>query len=241
MIYATSDLHGTSLEDFKKLLNKAGFGKNVDDFLFILGDVVDRQNDGGIEILKWLLEQPNAQIILGNHEAALLSCDFVFEEITNESINNFTQEKMQLLNNYIQNGGDVTLKALRSLMQTEPDTVCDILDYLRDAPLYETVSIGDGKDFSQDFLLVHSGLENFSPNKDIKDYAPDELLWARPDIKQEYFHDLKTVFGHTPTVYYGGEYKGKILRTKTWVDIDTSDTTPTVLCLDTMQEFRLED
>ena len=40
--------------------------------------------------------------------------------------------------NYTQNGGAVTLKALRGLMQTEPDTLADSLDYLRDAPVYET-------------------------------------------------------------------------------------------------------
>ena len=72
------------------------------------------------------------------HEAMLLSCDFVFEEITNESIENFTKEKIELLMNYTQNGGAVTLKALRGLMQTEPDTLADSLDYSRDAPVYET-------------------------------------------------------------------------------------------------------
>ena len=161
-IYVTSDLHGLPLADLKRLLNMVNF--NDDDWLFILGDVIDRQNDGGIEILKWLLEQPNAQLILGNHEAMLLSCDFVFEEITDESIGNFTKEKMELLMNYTQNGGDVTLKTLRSLLQTEPDTLTDILDYLRDAPVYETVSVGN-----KDFLLVHSGLDNFSKNKKLAD------------------------------------------------------------------------
>ena len=52
MIYAISDLHGLKLETLKALLKKANFSEN--DWLFILGDVVDRQNDGGVEILKWL-------------------------------------------------------------------------------------------------------------------------------------------------------------------------------------------
>lgn len=91
-IYVTSDIHGLPLADLKRLLNTVNFNNN--DWLYILGDVIDRQNDGGIEILKWLLEQPNAQLILGNHEAMLLSCAFVFEEITDESIENFTKEKI---------------------------------------------------------------------------------------------------------------------------------------------------
>ena len=105
-VYVISDLHGLELAQLKKLLQKAGFGP--DDWLYILGDVVDRNGDGGVEVLCWLLEQPNAQLILGNHEAMLLSCAFVFDHITNESIQEITAEKIELLNNYIQNGGDVT-------------------------------------------------------------------------------------------------------------------------------------
>lgn len=112
MTYTISDLHGYSLTEFKKLLKKSEFSD--DDFLYILGDVIDRNGDGGVEMLCWLLEQPNVQLILGNHEAMLLSCAFVFDEITEESVANFTSEKMELLSNYMLNGGDVTLKALRA-------------------------------------------------------------------------------------------------------------------------------
>ena len=49
MIYVTSDLHGYPLKDFQRLLNKANFGE--DDFLFVLGDVIDRNGDGGVEML----------------------------------------------------------------------------------------------------------------------------------------------------------------------------------------------
>jgi len=234
-IYVTSDLHGLPLADLKRLLNMVNF--NDDDWLFILGDVIDRQNDGGIEILKWLLEQPNAQLILGYHEAMLLSCDFVFEEITDESIGNFTKEKMELLMNYTQNGGDVTLKTLRSFLQTEPDTLTDILDYLRDAPVYETVSVGN-----KDFLLVHSGLDNFDKNKKLADYTVDELIWAWPEITDEYFDDIITVFGHTPTMSYDHANKGKILKTKTWIDIDVGvpyGNSPVLLRLDDLKEFYL--
>lgn len=234
-VYVTSDLHGLPLADLKRLLNIVSF--NDGDWLFVLGDVIDRQNDGGIAILKWLLEQPNAQLILGNHEAMLLSCDFVFDEITDENIENFTKEKMELLMNYTHNGGDVTLKELRSLMQAEPDTLDDILDYLREAPIYETVNVGN-----KDFLLVHSGLDNFDKNKKLSDYAADELIWACPKITDEYFDDVITVFGHTPTMSYNHANKGKILKTKTWIDIDVGvpyGNSPALLRLDDLEEFYL--
>ena len=234
-IYVTSDLHGLSLNDLKALLNKVNFGDS--DWLYILGDVVDRQNDGGVEILKWLLEQPNVQLILGNHEAMLLSCDFVFNEITEQNLEAFTKEKMELLMNYMKNGGDVTLNALKSLLKTEPATVGEILEYLREAPLYETVYAG-----KKDFLLVHSGLDNFDKNKKLSEYSADDFIWAWPEITDEYYDDIITVFGHTPTMYYDHENKGKILHTKTWIDIDVGvpyGNSPAILRLDDLKEFYL--
>lgn len=84
MTYVISDLHGYPIEKLKTLLEKAGFCE--DDFLYILGDVIDRNGDGGVGILQWLLSQPNVQLILGNHEAMLLSCSFVLEQVTDEFV-----------------------------------------------------------------------------------------------------------------------------------------------------------
>ena len=235
MIYAISDLHGLELYKLKALLKKANFSDS--DWLFVLGDVIDRQNDGGVEILKWLLEQPNAELILGNHEAMLLSCGFVFEEITDESVQKFDKHKMGLLSNYMLNGGDVTLKALRDLRKQDPETLESILEYLKDAPLYETVSAG-----GKDFLLCHSGLDNFSPDKKISDYTADEFIWAWPELTDRYFDDVITVFGHTPTMSYGDKFKGKILKTDTWIDIDVGvpyGNTPALLRLDDLEEIYL--
>lgn len=136
-IYVTSDLHGMPLSKLRQLLKKVHFCGG--DWLYILGDVIDRENDGGVEILQWLLVQPNVQLLLGNHEAMLLSCDFLFETVTEESIARLSSEQMDLLMTYTQNGGDVTLTALRELAKESPETVEDILDYLRDAPLYDIV------------------------------------------------------------------------------------------------------
>lgn len=235
MTYVISDLHGYPLEKFKKLLRKAEFSDG--DFLYILGDVIDRNGDGGMEMLFWLLEQPNVQLILGNHEAMLLSCEFVLDEITEESINAMTKERLELLNNYMLNGGEVTLKALRELYKTSPDTVRDIFDYFHDAPLYEAVTAGN-----KDFLLVHSGIDNFDKRKKLSQYASDDFLWAWPSLDDEYFEDIITVFGHTPTMSFGKAYTGKILKTKTWIDIDVGagfGQEPVLLRLDDFKEFQL--
>lgn len=235
MIYVISDLHGYPLEKLKKLLEKAHFDEN--DFLYILGDVVDRNGDGGVEILTWLLSQPNVQLILGNHEAMLLACEFLFDEITEDSISSFDSEKMEILTNYQLNGGDVTLKALSKLNKASPEAVADILDYLHDAPLYEAVTAG-----GKDYFLVHSGIDDFEKGRKISEYPADAFIWAWPELEDEYFDDITTVFGHTPTKYYGEEYINKIIKTRTWIAIDMGAgdgvTEPVLLRLDDMAEFR---
>lgn len=186
-------------------------------------------------MLCWLLEQPNVQLILGNHEAMILSCAFVFEKITNESLQNVTPEKLELLNTYMQNGGDVTLRALQRLKESSPETMLYILDYLRGAPLYETVSTE-----KNDFLLVHAGLGHFDKDKKLSRYAADDFLWTWPELSDEYFDDVITVFGHTPTLVYGEEYTGKILKTRTWIAIDAGvayGQKPALLRLDDLKEF----
>ena len=237
MTYIISDLHGYSLEKFKKLLTKAGFGE--DDYLYILGDVIDRNGDGGIEMLQWLMYQYNIQMLLGNHEAALLSCAFLFDEVTEESIAAMDTEKMQLFAEWTANGGDITVRELGKLNKENPAAVADILDFLRDLPLYERVSAG-----GREFLLVHAGLGNFAPDKAIEDYTADDLIWHRPNIDERYFEDIYTIFGHTPTAVFGKEYEGEILFTDTWACIDTGvgyDNEPILLRIEDFKEFRNEE
>ena len=232
MIYVISDLHGYPMNKFTALLKKAGFSDN--DFLYIIGDIIDRNGDGGVSMMLWLIEQPNVQLILGNHEAMLLSCDFLFDEITEESINSFDTQKIYLLNTYMYNGGAVTIESLKKLSK---DQRISIIDYFRECPLYEALSVND-----KDYILVHSGFENFSSDRKLSDYTADELLWTRPDLSDRYFDDITTILGHTPTLYYGEEYRGRILRTDTWIDIDTGTgrgEEAVLLRLDAGMEFRL--
>jgi predicted phosphodiesterase len=232
LVYVISDLHGYPHSRFLRLLEKAGFTE--DDFLYILGDVIDRNGDGGVETLNWLLYQSNARLILGNHEAMLLGCSFVFEETDEDFEKKLNAEKLDMVRRYMADGGDATLKAMRELSR---DKLQDILKYLRDCPLYETLSIGD-----KDFILVHSGLDDFSPDKKMEDYTAEELLWAWPEITDAYYKDALSVMGHTPTLSYGDQYKDKIIRTDTWIDIDMGagfGREPVLLRLDDMAEFRL--
>lgn len=233
MIYVSSDWHGVSVEDIKRLLRQADFGK--DDFLFILGDVIDRGKHG-VDLIKYIMYEPNIELIRGNHEQMLLSCSFLFEEITDSSIAGLTADKMSLFSAWQMNGGEPTVSGLR---YESAETRNEILEYLSDTPLYDTVSVG-----GRDFLLVHGGLGNDGEFKSLKECQPDELLWSRPYIDTEYSRDFMTVLGHTPTHYYGSEYRGKILIRETWIDIDTGAAcglSPSLLRLDDMKAFYLSD
>ena len=231
MTYVISDIHGYPFEEVMALLQKAGFGD--DDFLFVLGDVIDRGDDG-VKMLQWMMAQPNVELVLGNHEVMLLSCDFIFDEITDSFLSELNAKKMSLLSIWQLNGAAPTLKELTSLSTAERK---NILEYLREASLYDSVTVN-----GQDYLLTHSGLGHFDEHKKIRDYARDDLLWNRPSIDTRYFDDITVIFGHTPTVKYGEQYAGKILKTDTWIDIDAgaaSGYSPALLCLDTMKEIYL--
>ncbi|MBQ8237345.1 MAG: metallophosphoesterase [Oscillospiraceae bacterium] len=232
MIYVTSDLHGFRPETFQALLARAGFSD--DDFLFILGDVIDR-GEHGAALLLWLTQQPNMQLILGNHEALLLACRFLFRAVNEDSLADLTGEHLLLLENWMQNGGSPTLAGFRKLLRDDPDLVEGILEYLEDAPLYETVETG-----GRQYVLVHSGLGNFRPDKDLDDYTAEELLMTRPTPDDAYWNGTTVVFGHTPTEYFSEASRGRAFRTPTWICIDTGAArcgTPMLLRLDDEREF----
>ena len=230
--YVTSDLHGMDPETFLKLLKQADFG--TEDWLYVLGDVIDR-GEHGIRLLTLLMNLPNAQLLPGNHEDMLLSCRWIFDEITDDLLDGLDDERMGKLSVWLANGAQPTLDALNKLNRLSPDRVADLFDYLEDAPLYETVSTED-----HDFLLVHAGLKDFAPDKKLSQYTRRDLLWTRPTLTDCYFKNAIVIFGHTPTAYYGDEHAGKILRTDTWIDIDTGGV-PALLRLDDLTEIYLEE
>lgn len=234
MIYVSSDLHGCNPADFQRLLDQAGFHEY--DFLFVLGDVIDRGN-WGAELLLWLTQQPNIQLILGNHEALMLTCSFLFDEVSEESLNNLTIKEIGLVQNWIHNGGGPTLKGLQRLLKSDPESVYGILDYLRDAPLYENLDLN-----GQRFILVHAGLGNFDSERSLSDYTPEELLLDRPSLSTNYDVDGRVIFGHTPSNQFGEEYAGRAIHTSSWSCIDTGVAqgyAPMILRLDDMKEFFL--
>ena len=106
-------------------------------------------------------------------------------------------------------------------------------------PLYKELEVNSRK-----FLLLHGGLDNFSPERPLEDYAADEILWCRPKPDKTYYSDRYVVFGHTPVqLLTDGKESGlaKIYRNGNAIDIDCGCVFPSgrlgCLCLDTMKEI----
>ena len=232
MIYATSDLHGYPLDSFLRLLETAGFGDS--DCLYVLGDVIDRNGDGGVAMLRWMMSRPNVRFILGNHENMMLFCVPWIDRINEDSIRSLSLEQMQHLLRWLRNGANPTIRSLQQLKKNLPGTFAELVEYVKRAPLYAEICVCERR-----FVLVHSGLGNFSPEKKLSGYEPDELLWHRPVADEAYFPDVMTILGHTPAGYLFGE-EGKMFRTDTWIDIDTGAAgggAPMLLRLDDLQPF----
>lgn len=165
----------------------------------------------------------------------LASCSFLFEEVTEKSLAKLTVDQMRLLETWVDNGALPTIAGLRKILRQDALLVEGILDYLQDAPLYECVEAGGNR-----FILVHSGLGNFHPNRPLDKYMPDELLWERPTPDTVYFPDATVIFGHTPTEFFGEQYRGRAIKTESWICIDTGaamGNSPMILRLDDGKEF----
>ena len=235
MIYAASDIHGYPLDSFLRLLEKAGFSPS--DRLYVIGDVIDRNGDGGVAMLRWMMRQENVELIRGNHESMMLECEFAMApDMDLANLRKVTLEQEYSLLRWHRNGCLVTLESLLKLREEAPEELKKLLDYVRSAPLYMELAAGGRR-----FVLLHGGLEGFEPEKGLDEYSEEEIVWTRPGPEERYWEDRLVILGHTPTQYFGE--KGRMFSTDTWLDINTGAAgggSPMLLRLDDLQEFYAE-
>lgn len=230
MTFVMSDIHG-EYEKFLEMLKRINLSS--DDTLYILGDVLDRGPHPIKTILK-MMSMVNIEFIIGNHEIMAIECmDFLLKEINIQTINDLNEEKMEKLLNWSYNGSITTLDEFGEL---DKDTRQDVLEYLKDSYVYKQLNVNGRK-----FLLVHGGLENFSPERDINSYALEELVWSRTDYQKQYFDDIFLVTGHTPTfTIKNHDNPGHIYTKNNHIAIDCGASiggTLGCICLDTFDEF----
>lgn len=229
MTYVMADIHG-EYKKFKEMLREIEFAS--DDNMFILGDIVDRGPEP-IALLKDLSTRLNIFCLLGNHEymmSRVLNGPLA-EEVTDENIASLTSDDLIAYQEWMDNGGDVTLKQYRQLDDEDREAVLDFIDEME---LFEAISIDEQK-----FILIHAGFSNFDKRRSLDSYAPEELIFERHDYDFEYFNSIYTIAGHTPTLELSG--KPEILKFGHNINIDCGATFEggrlACLCLDTMEEF----
>lgn len=172
-------------------------------------------------------------LLLGNHEAMLLDNSFLFEGDYIPAVLDLIGEKRKSYSIWLSNGG---LKTIDAMQQYTSAQTRYIIEFLEEVPLYKEIEV-NGKTY----ILVHSGLGSFEADKPLAEYTQYDLVWARPTIDTRYYDDGKIViFGHTPTVIFDSDYKGRPLFTDTWIDIDVGaglGLPPLILRLDDMMQF----
>ena len=229
--YVISDIHG-QYDMFVDLLEKIKL--KDEDTLYILGDVLDR-GPHPVTTLRKLMEMPNAICLVGNHEVMALEClEFLFSEITDASIEKLDEAMWDNLLTWQYNGSQSTIDEFKQL---DSEARHDVIDFIRELSVYEEVSVND-----KDYLLVHAGLGNYSPEKDIEDYSIHELIWVKADYDVRYYTDKYVITGHTPTQFIEDNPRpGYIYNRNNHIAIDCGAHIPggrlAALCLDTGEEL----
>ncbi|MBQ0065330.1 MAG: serine/threonine protein phosphatase [Firmicutes bacterium] len=232
MNYVISDIHGCK-QEFDAMLKKINYTQ--EDTLYILGDIIDRGKDG-IALLKELMFMDNVIPILGNHELyayTLLEKLYLIEEEYRSDL--MDPSFLKELEYWMMDGGDVTIESFKKL---DKESKCMIIEYLKEFLLWDIVETKNTT-----FLLVHAGLSNFSPERSLDSYTPEELVYERFDYEQPFFPEWTIISGHTPTMLLQPERPAKIFKYKNHRVIDCGCVFGgrlACLCLDTMEEYYVD-
>lgn len=187
MVYCISDIRG-DYDKFMEMFCKINLKRA--DTLYLLGNIIDGKD--GMKLLLDLMMRDNVYPIIGTHEYAALKClSWLAEHPNPDELSGIDPDTMQKMADWISIGGQETIAQFRKLTDEEREM---IIDYLSDFSLYEEVS-AEGKDF----VLVHAGINNFDPEKELDDYDIYELISESPDFSKTYFENKYLVSGHTPT------------------------------------------
>lgn len=181
MKYVTSDVHG-KLDRLKRLIETIEL--SVEDKLYIIGDLVDR-GDNPIETIEFVMNHPQIEVIMGNHDEMMLYSLKYEDEVQIER--------------WGRNGCEPTREGFEKRTLEEQEK---ILSFIENLPYFKII---DDK-----YLLVHAGFEPKRLFEEMKKASledglteqKDRLVWVRDDfIKNKGLDNLITIFGHSPRKY----------------------------------------
>ena len=211
MTYVISDIHGCYTE-FLELLDKIGFGD--EDELYVLGDAMDRGPEP-IKVIQDIMSRANVTYILGNHDDMMLqSLKKLAVDISEASLIDLSDDDFISYYHWLREGGAVTEEQFRQLSHEERR---DVLDFLECASAYEMI-----ENDSKLYILVHAGIQNFDPGKEMDEYNPSDFLWERMDYGKRYFPSdrIFLVTGHTPTIMIHEDQKPLVYQENGHIALD---------------------
>ena len=224
MTYVMSDIHGC-YDKYVKMLEKIYFSEG--DILYILGDVVDR-GQNGMKVLLNIAEHNNIILLMGNHDQeALLLLSQLYKLIEEE----VSDELLEAYQMWLADGGSSTVSEFLQLGVNEQ---IKILQEMKKALYYKEIVINDVK-----YLLAHTVPEK-EELKEIKSCDLEAFLLGEPEYEKQYFEDVIIITGHTPTHYIDKNFKGKIWRGKNHIAVDCGAVYGNSLgciCLETGEEY----
>ena len=228
MTFVVSNLYGR-LDKFEKLVNKINLKDS--DVLYVLGNIVDF-GEQSIELINDLSTRYQVYSVLGEHDykAYLLLSEFdrILREGGAPSVS-FSKEMIA----WAQNGGQATLEAFQ---KADADSKEGFLDYLSDLPVFEEVTLKNGKEF----ILTCRGIDNFDKNIDLYDYELDDFMNGYLDIEKTYFTDKTMVVGYLDYEHTPAGRAGKINAKNNNIALacDMSENDDVVcVCLETNDEY----
>ena len=167
-VFCCADLHGQGWA-WDAIKNRLA----PSDYLYFLGDAIDRGPDG-VRIMQEILDRPNTTYIQGNHEQMML-----------DGMHGYYDE-MSL---WIYNGGWSTQKVFSNMPDTDVES---LLQEVKALPFYAEYTNPDGIKI----IMTHSGY-----TFDMNDWY--KMVWDRTHYYDEGVIPANTliVHGHTPIPY----------------------------------------
>lgn len=192
MTYVMSDIHG-NVRRFESVMKQINL--QLDDTLYILGDVIDRYPDG-IKLLWRIMKMPNVKMLLGNHEYMMLQAIGDFKDTAEEKANHIRYALA--MSRWYRNGGEVTHNQIKHIRKSHR---AEIFQYLQQLPLNIDVEVNGIK-----YKLVHGSpvenYDNFGWNRREFPTVTDFAVWNRWNECQYVPEGYVMIFGHTPTHFF---------------------------------------
>ncbi len=204
MHYVLSDIHGNRRR-FDAILEQIDL--RAEDTLYVLGDVIDR-HPHGIELLLRVMQMPNAQMLLGNHEFMMLNA---LRERGESLPWPYREEPLE---HWFYNGGEPTLEAFLALSKEQRQR---LKEYLKTRPLSEKITVNGRR-----YRLVHAAPAELFDAAAAERYSSETefAVWFRLEQFPVLSGAETLVFGHTPTMYYQSGNPLSIWRGAGAIDID---------------------